>query len=58
VDAGGKPIARIVPVDGPTRLQRLVAEGKARPPLRQKEPALPPLKAEGIVSDLVADQRR
>jgi prevent-host-death family protein len=54
----GKPIARIVPVDGPTKLQQLVAEGKARPPLRKKRPAPPPIKADGIVSDLIADQRR
>ena len=54
----GKPIARIVPVDGPTRLQQLVAEGHARPPLRPKRPAPPPIKAEGTVSDLIGDQRR
>lgn len=34
----GKPIARIVPV-GPTKLQRLVAEGLVRPPLRHNDPA-------------------
>ncbi|TCC52905.1 type II toxin-antitoxin system prevent-host-death family antitoxin [Kribbella capetownensis] len=54
----GKPIARIVPVDGPTKLQQLVAEGKARPPLRKKRPAGIPTKADGIVSDLIAEQRR
>jgi prevent-host-death family protein len=54
----GKPIARIVPVDGPTRLQQLIAEGKVRPLLRPKRPARIPTEAGGIVSDLVEEQRR
>ncbi|MGY4771330.1 type II toxin-antitoxin system Phd/YefM family antitoxin [Kribbella sp. CWNU-51] len=37
----GKPIARIVPVDGPTKLQQLVAEGKVRPPRQPKRTAPP-----------------
>ena len=37
----GKPIARIVPVDGPSKLQQLVAEGKVRPPRQRKHPAPP-----------------
>ncbi|MFI6830956.1 MULTISPECIES: type II toxin-antitoxin system Phd/YefM family antitoxin [unclassified Kribbella] len=53
----GKPIARLVPVDGPARLQQLVAEGKVRPPLQRKRPPIP-TKADGIVSDLIPDQRR
>jgi prevent-host-death family protein len=39
----GKPIARIVPVNRPTKLQQLVAEGKVRPPRQRKRPAPPPL---------------
>jgi prevent-host-death family protein len=54
----GKPIAKIVPVEGLTGLQRLIAEGKARPPLRPKRPARIPSEAGGIVSDLIGDQRR
>ncbi len=54
----GKPIARIVPVGGPTRLQQLVAEGRARPPLQPKRPARIPSEAGGIVSDLIGEQRR
>jgi len=54
----GKPIAKIVPVDGPTKLQQLIAEGKARPPLQPKRPAPPPIKTKGTVSDLIGDQRR
>lgn len=54
----GRPIARIVPVDRPTRLEQLIAEGKVQPATRPKEDAPMPLRAQGTVSDLVADQRR
>jgi prevent-host-death family protein len=54
----GQPIARIVPVDRPTRLERLIAEGRVRPARRQKQPAPRPLPTRGTVSDLIADQRR
>ncbi|HEY5854859.1 MAG TPA: type II toxin-antitoxin system prevent-host-death family antitoxin [Aldersonia sp.] len=54
----GRPIARIVPVDQPTRLEQLVAEGKVQPARRPKRPAPRPLRARGTASDLVADQRR
>jgi len=32
----GRPIARIVPVGVPTTLERLVAEGRVRPPQRRR----------------------
>jgi hypothetical protein len=51
-------IARIMPVDQPTRLERLIAEGRVRPARRQKEPSSEPITAAGTVSDLVAEQRR
>lgn len=54
----GKAIARIVPVDTPTTLERLVAEGRVRPARRAKHPAPTPVRAAGTVSDLVAEQRR
>ena len=54
----GRPIARIVPVDTPTALERLIAEGRVRPAKRRKRPAPEPVAASGTVSDLVADQRR
>jgi prevent-host-death family protein len=54
----GRPIARIVPVDRPTRLERLIAEGRVRPAQRPKEDAPEPLLVQGTVSDLVSDQRR
>jgi len=54
----GQPIARIVPVNHPTRLEQLLAEGRVRPAQRPKQVAPAPLKTESTISDLVADQRR
>lgn len=54
----GTPIARIVPVVEPPFPVPPVAEGRLRPPKRRKRPAPIPIRADGIVSDLVADQRR
>jgi prevent-host-death family protein len=55
----GRPVARLVAVDGPTdRLAELVEQGLARPP-KTAVRSLPPLiKANGTVSDLVIEQRR
>lgn len=54
----GKVIARIVPANGPTALERLIDEGRVRPAKRRKRPAPEPVPATGTVSDLVAEQRR
>jgi prevent-host-death family protein len=56
----GRPVARIVPVTGRSKLDQLIAEGKVRPPLRSPEPAnvRPPIPVEGSVSDLVIEQRK
>lgn len=54
----GRPIARISPIDRPSRLEQLVAEGKVTPARRSKRPAPEPIKAGGLVSDLITDQRR
>lgn len=54
----GRVIARIVPADTPTALERLVAEGRVRPAQRRKQPAPKPVPAAGTVSDLVPEQRR
>jgi prevent-host-death family protein len=54
----GRPIARIVPAEGPTALERLIAEGRVSPARRRKRRAPEPVTASGIVSDLVAEQRR
>jgi prevent-host-death family protein len=54
----GHPVARIVPVDEPSALDRLIAEGRVIPPTRRKRKAPTPPKTAGTVSDLIADQRR
>lgn len=54
----GRPIARIVPIGRPSRLEQLIAEGKVVPGKRAKRPAPDPVRASGPVSDLIADQRR
>jgi len=54
----GKVIARIVPANGSTALERLIEDGLVRPAKRRKRPAPDPVPATGTVSDLVAEQRR
>ena len=49
----GQPIARIVPIDRPTRLEALIAEGRVRPAVSRKQPAGEPVDASGSVSDLI-----
>ena len=46
----GRPIARIVPIDQPSALERLIAEGVVRPPLRRKRKAPIPLVADGLTA--------
>ena len=55
----GRPVARLTSIDAPTsRLAELIAAGLVTPPKTERR-ALPALiTASGIVSDLVADQRR
>src|SRR5918993_2827899 len=51
----GRPVARIIPVDEPSPLERLIAEGLVQP-ARQRERSAPrPVEASGTVSDLVAE---
>ncbi|SDX57509.1 prevent-host-death family protein [Geodermatophilus africanus] len=54
----GRPVARIVPVDEPSPLERLIAEGLVRPARQRKRSAPRPVEASPTVSDLVAEQRR
>jgi prevent-host-death family protein len=54
----GKPIARIIPVGTPSRLEQLRAEGRITPAERRKSPAPEPVVIDGTVSDLIDDQRR
>jgi len=55
----GKAVARLVPLDQPRTLDRLIAEGIVTPARTPKRPrAARGIAAKGTVSDLVADQRR
>lgn len=54
----GRPVARIVPVGVPTRLEQLIGEGKVTPARRGRRPLPPPVKTAGMVSDLIDEQRR
>jgi prevent-host-death family protein len=53
----GRPVARIVPVDGPTKLEMLIAAGKVTPASTRKGPRRDPMGTVGTVSDLVDEQR-
>ena len=54
----GRPVARIVPVGAPNRLEQLIAEGRITEPSHAKRAAPAPQVTAGTVSDLVDDQRR
>jgi prevent-host-death family protein len=55
----GRPIARLVPVDGPHTLDRLIAEGLVTPAVtRERRRPTTRVAVTGPVSDLVAEQRR
>lgn len=58
ITSHGKPVARITPVDQPTKLEQLRAAGLVREPRRAKRPAQAPVQTAGIVSDLLGEQRR
>jgi prevent-host-death family protein len=55
----GKAVARLVPLDAPRVLDRLIADGVVTPARskRRRQPRRR-VQATGTVSDLVADQRR
>lgn len=55
----GKAVARLVPLDRPRALDRLIAEGLATPGAAPKRPrSAGGIVADGSVSELVAEQRR
>lgn len=54
----GRPIARIIPIDRPNRLEQLIAEGRVTKASRRKGPIPEPLATAGTVSDLIDGQRR
>jgi prevent-host-death family protein len=53
----GKPIARIVPIEGQSTYDRWVAEGKITPARSPKRHVPAPLVTGSTVSDLIAQQR-
>ena len=55
----GRPVARLCAIDASTnRLADLIDAGLATPPKTKRRTAPTPIKSAGIVSDLVAEQRR
>jgi prevent-host-death family protein len=56
----GRPIARLIPVDGMASIDRLVSAGAAERPRDRAEPAAarPRVRVRRSVSELVAEQRR
>lgn len=54
----GRPIARIVPVGRPTRLEQLRAEGRVTRASEPKGPAPEPIDSLGAVTELIDEQRR
>ena len=53
----GRPIARIVPIEGQSVYERLVAEGKITPASSPKRHVPEPVVSGATVSDLIAEQR-
>jgi prevent-host-death family protein len=55
----GKAVARIVPVDGQRKIDRLIAAGVVKPaPRRTPRPLPKPIEGAGPLSDLVIEGRR
>ena len=55
----GKAVARLVPLDQPRAIDRLISEGLVSPPAQHKRSRTNPrVSGRGTVSDLVAEQRR
>lgn len=55
----GKAVARIVPLDGQRKIDRLIAAGIVKPaPRRTPHPVPEPVEGVGPVSDLVVEGRR
>lgn len=54
----GRPIARIVPAGEPTVMEQLIAEGRVIPARSARRTLPEPVQATGLVSSLVAEQRR
>ena len=53
----GRPVARIVPIEEPTALERLITEGLVQPATNRRRSLPEPVHATGTVSDLITEQR-
>lgn len=55
----GRAVAKILPMSGERKIDRLIAEGLVLPARKPKSADLPPpIKINGTVSDLIIEQRR
>jgi prevent-host-death family protein len=54
----GVPVARLVPMNGQRKIDRLIAAGLVSPAPKPKGRPPRPVKTLGTVSDLVSEQRR
>ena len=54
----GRAIARLVPLERPRAIDRLIAEGIVTPARSSRRKPAPRSQARGTISDLVAEQRR
>ena len=54
----GRAIARLLPLTGERAIDRLIREGRVTPAASANRSRPKPVKTEGPVSDLVAEQRR
>ncbi len=54
----GRPVARLVPLEGERKIDRLIREGVVIPARRRTGWLPTPIKATGTVSDIVLEQRR
>ena len=53
----GKPVARLVPLEGERKIDRLIREGVVIPARRRTGWLPTPIKTKGAVSDIVLEQR-
>jgi len=54
----GKPVAKLVPLNGERKIDRLIREGVVRPARRPKDPLPEPLDIPGVsLSEIVIEQR-
>lgn len=54
----GRAVARIIPVQQPSTIERLIDDGIVQPPRNRHRSEPQPVAAAGSVSELVGDQRR